>query len=229
MHFHDKSLLIVKPVEPFRQWLVNVLKAGQKTEANVSLEKIQEDANCYIIPMLPSQQTASYIKEHSEEIFKTELSSWCKAKEVWPDLTFSNFLSNFKFDFYFDWMNFKEDAELNGKTLPTITLLIKPNEHFADYLRTLMVERFKMSPAAVEKKMDFELIQNGSTAVITDISHLDDVEYFIDQHCEEIFIHQLILWGGADAKDLWPRDVDLRGFKESFTVEIHQHTYVMTH
>ncbi|HVY53719.1 MAG TPA: hypothetical protein VHA13_04295 [Gammaproteobacteria bacterium] len=230
MLFVDKSLLIVKPAEPFRQWLMNVLQASHVVpKTDISLEQIQDDANCYVIPMLPSPQTAAYIKQHSEEIFRTELSTWCKVKEVWPDLSFANFLASFNFNFYFDWMDFSSTNKLQGNSLPNITLLIKPNENFADYLKTLMVERFKMDPAIVDKKMNFELIQNGSTAVITDVNSLNDVEYFIDQHCEEIFIHQLILWGGADCKNLWPRDMDLRGFKESFSIEIHQHTYVMAH
>lgn len=234
MDLSDKCLLVVKPTEPIQHWLEELMAAASPAAVPVSVpelsEELQSDANCYIMPNLPPDQTAQFIKDHAQSIIRTELSTWCRFEEVWPKMNFSNLTSSFKFEFYYDWMNFKADGQNEkDKSLNQIVLLIKPREKFTEYIHTVLVQKFNLSPAEADKKLNLDLIRNGSTAIITDVDFLDEVESFLDRHVEEIFHHQLILWGGEDSQDLWPRDLDLRAFKESFEVEIHRHTYLMLH
>lgn len=241
MNLDDKSLLILKPAEAFHQWLVGLLHAAEEAAkgdfsslandpVEVSLEDMQQDTTCYIIPALSPEETTAYLEKHTADMFRTELNVWCKIQDYWPSLDFSNFVASFKFDFYFDWMDFqKQEMTAGNNSLQNIILLVKPTERMKEYLRTLLVEKFKVPESEVEGKLDLHLIQNGATAVITDTADLDELDYFLDIHCEEIFTHQLILWGGEDSQPYWPRDLDLRSFKEWFTVDIHRHTYLMAH
>jgi hypothetical protein len=232
MILNDKCLLVVKPAEGFQQWLESVLALANPTKERpkLSLNTLQSDSNCYIIPSLSPDHAAHFVKDHAEPILRRELSAWCRIPEVWPTLDFLNLVSSFQFDFYYDWLDFKsESIHEKQESLNTIVLLIKPKEKLTEYLHTLLVQQFQLSPAEADKKLNLDLIRNGSTAVISNVQSLDDVDSFLEQHAEEVFTHQLILWGGEDSRSLWPRDTDFRAFKESFEIEIHQHTFLMLH
>lgn len=235
MNLNDKCLLVLRPAEPFHEWATTLIQASERayrlgTPIQLSLEEMQYDTSCYILPLLSPEKTADYLEKHAADMFGTELSTWCGLRDYWPKINFSNFVSSFQFDFYFDWMNFQQAGIAESKqNLSTITLLIKPTERIKEFLRPLLIEKFQVSAADVEEELNMSIIQNGSTAVITDIDTLDNVEYFLEQHCEEIFTHQLARWGGEDSQAYWPRDLDIRNFKEWFTVEIHTYTYLMLH
>jgi|GEM_PF-4887150 len=241
MDLNNKCLLVLKPAQPFQHWLQTSLNAAEEvireklpTQAEdpveVSLDDLQTDATAYLMPVYSPEQTADFIKARAETLFSRELENWYSYRAAWPMVNFSNFTSNFNFEFYYDWMNFREEQLTEqAKNIESIILVIKPKEKFAaEFLRTLLIEKFSLDEAEVEQKLDLNVIQRGSTAVITDITELDEVEYFLNRHAEEIFRHQLLLWGGEDSEDLWPRDTDWRAFGESFEIEIHRHNYLMS-
>lgn len=238
MTLNDKCLLVVKPKEPMHHWLSTVLQSAEEElkkdfahcadeKVEISLEQMQADANCYVLPIFPPKETAAYLEKHVAALFGTELNTWCSVQTVWPEVNFSNFMSSFNLDFFFNWMNFQsQEIADSEKNLSTLVLLIKPNEKFLAYLRTTLTEKFKLPEAAVQL-LDLAAVQEASTAVISDIQEVGEVEYFLDQHAEEIFHHQLLLWGGKDLDDSWSEGFDLRAFREYFTIEIHSHIYLM--
>jgi hypothetical protein len=241
MNLDDKCLLVLKPSEALYHWLTSILEASQqelrsdfKRQADdpveVSLEEMQADASCYLMPSFPPNETAAYLEKHMADIFRAELSTWCPVEAVWPPLNFATFVSSFKFDFYFDWMNFKKEELLETQQdMQNVVLLIKPAEPFKDYLRNLLTEKCKLPAAMLDQALELRFIQNGSTAVITDVYSLENLETFLEQHSEEIFRHQLLLWGGEETQDFWPGDLGFQMFRQWFSVEIHRHTYFMLH
>ena len=223
----DKCLLIVKPKEPFYEW-VQALAREAKMGSSVTLELMQEDANCYVMPTLPPKETASYIESHTPEMFEHELNLWCKVKQVWPSVNFPTFASFCQFNFFYDWLDFRDlSAPKSEEDMKNIILLVKPKEKIKEYLREVLLNKFKVPPQEVDAKLDMNLILNGSTVVITDIEALDDIEYFMEHHYEEIFVHQLMLWGGEGSEAYWPSSNDIREFREYFSIEIHPHTYLL--
>jgi hypothetical protein len=234
----NKSLLIMKPQEPFHLWLRTVIEASQKVIARdshlkaieippVSLEMMQMDATCYVMPKLPPIETAKYIQEHAPAMFTHELNNWCKVESTWPPFEYQQFLSYFNFDFYFDWLDFNEGALEDQRELQHILLLIKPRHKVQAYLRQILIEKMNVSPEDAEKKVNMQIIERASTAVITNIQSLQDVERFLLEHYREIFEHELLLWVGPEFREAWPDEKDLALFKEWFSVEIHQHTFLL--
>lgn len=241
MELNDKCLLVLKPSEPMHQWLTEVLQASHQelerelksaiaSPLEVSLDEMQTDASCYIIPALSPDETTTYLEKNMDALYRAELNIWCPVEEVWPTLDFGNFVSSFKFNFYFDWMNFqKEELVETQQSIQNVVLLVKPEEPFKEYLRTLFIEKYTVPEAEVNANLDLRTIQDGSTVVITDIASVDDIETFLEQHAEEIFRHQLLMWGGEDTQSFWPNDLDLKTLKEWFSIEIHRHTHLMLH
>lgn len=241
MNFNNKCLMVLKASEPFHAWLQNLVQmvedslkqdfkhnADEKME--VSLEQMQNDANCYVIPLLAADEATAFIENHTQQLFEIELNTWCSMQALWPAISFSNLIFSFSFDFYFDWMSFQSD-EIPDETqdLSSILLLLKPNEHFAHFLHAQLLERRHLSTEILGQELSLSLIQEGSTSVVTDIHELDEVDYFLDQHAEELISHQLEFWGGKPMQESWSAGFDVKALREFFSVEIHRHVHVMLH
>ncbi len=82
MYTIDRAIAIVKPLQPFADWLnANPDNAGYLN----TLEELRQDNTAYLIPDCESEQEArGYIREICEDIFAVELESWVRNPATWP-------------------------------------------------------------------------------------------------------------------------------------------------
>lgn len=82
MYMIDRATIIVKPKQPFVDWIqAHPDSAG----LNVTLEQLREDSTAYLIPEFDSNQDAEeYIKDLSGDIFEIELELWYQDDQFWP-------------------------------------------------------------------------------------------------------------------------------------------------
>lgn len=241
MDLNNKCLLVLKATEPFHAWLQSVIELAEETlkqdfkhcadeKIEITLEQVQTDANCYVIPLLSGEAVTDFIEQHAEKLFEIELNTWCSLQSFWPTVNFTNFAFSFSFDFYVNWMNFQnEDIKEDSQSLANIILLLKPNDLFGKFLHSQLLDRGSLSLDLLGENLDLNLIQEGSTSVITDVQEIDDIDYFLDQHAEELISHQLQFWGGEPLQEAWSAGFDVKTLREFFSIEIHRHTYLMLH
>lgn len=73
-----RQALIVRPREPFRQWLHAVIR-------DQSLIPAQIDCDIYLTDRhLEPHQVQPWLEEHYDRIFTTELSEWYTDDAEWP-------------------------------------------------------------------------------------------------------------------------------------------------
>ncbi len=77
----NRSLIIVKPKQPFLDWLHSV----DPNDENLLPEDINDDATAYLIPEygIPDEQS-EIIEWCADFVFEHELWSWYTDKDVWP-------------------------------------------------------------------------------------------------------------------------------------------------
>ena len=88
MELIDRALVVVKPGQPFLEWINDVeskLDGGEKTK--FTLVDIQTDPHSYLVP---EQDEPKDIKEwlaaNSMRLMEHEFSSWCEDSSLWPSL-----------------------------------------------------------------------------------------------------------------------------------------------
>ncbi len=94
MYSINRSVAIIKPKQPFLDWLNSVL------EDKSTIEKLRED--CLAI-LLPSEEEDSQklIKKHYKKIFEEELFSWCADDALWPqNKSYKRFLTWFEVEIH---------------------------------------------------------------------------------------------------------------------------------
>jgi hypothetical protein len=77
----NRSALIVKPGQPFLDWLHQV----DPTSAGLTLEDLQREPTIYLVPECDRQdQAIEYLGHSVRDIFEEHLDGWYRVPAVWP-------------------------------------------------------------------------------------------------------------------------------------------------
>jgi hypothetical protein len=77
----NRSLIIVKPKQPFLDWLRSI----DPEDKNLQPEEINDDATAYLIPELETPDQQDHIIDWCAEfVFEQELWSWYTDEDMWP-------------------------------------------------------------------------------------------------------------------------------------------------
>jgi hypothetical protein len=89
-YFVERSVAIIKPKEPFLNWL---LATFDDIPTNLTLESIRIDCNSYLIPEVEEiEDGINFIDEKFLDLFSLELASWTEDDTIWPkELTLKMF------------------------------------------------------------------------------------------------------------------------------------------
>ncbi|MGI8733962.1 MAG: hypothetical protein ACR2LM_11785 [Pyrinomonadaceae bacterium] len=92
----NRSLLVVKPKQPFLDW------AHSWDRARYTLDDIREDSTAYLIPEYELNDEQMVILEYCHGfIFEEELFSWCIDEATWPEQRdLKTFLEWFDLEFH---------------------------------------------------------------------------------------------------------------------------------
>ncbi len=81
MYSVDRSVVIVKPKEPFLEWIRNL----PGSEIDITLEQLRADSTVYLIPDFDEIEDALEAIDHIYgKIFETELAEWSEEEDTWP-------------------------------------------------------------------------------------------------------------------------------------------------
>ena len=81
MYFVDRSVAVIKPKEPFLNWLNNV--PGNDTD--LTLDSLRADCTVILLPEFTDpEEGVSRIDDMVEQLFKMELASWYEDEALWP-------------------------------------------------------------------------------------------------------------------------------------------------
>jgi len=76
----NRSVLIVRAKEPFRQWLRSL-----PDPEDASLAEINEDSSVYLVPEYEDDsEKEKILKMMYEEIFEEQLEDWWRDEDDWP-------------------------------------------------------------------------------------------------------------------------------------------------
>lgn len=79
MYSINRQIVILKPKQPFLDWLNNV------NSTNLSLEDIRSDCTIFLIPVVDNLADGEkYIKSIFPDLFDMELSEWNIDENLWP-------------------------------------------------------------------------------------------------------------------------------------------------
>jgi hypothetical protein len=82
MHMVNRSALLVKPAQPFLDWLHRV----DPTSAQLKLEDLAREPTIYLLPEWETEEEAlEHLAAVSSEIFEEQLNGWYRVPSVWPD------------------------------------------------------------------------------------------------------------------------------------------------
>ena len=107
----DRSVAIIKPKQPFVDWVNSVPDAG---DDQYSIQDFSTDCSVILLPVVDSdEQAEAFIKDIFQDLFELELSSWIVVDEMWPEnITHEMFLEWFEVEYHsmaFD--SLKDDIE----------------------------------------------------------------------------------------------------------------------
>ena len=81
MHTVDRSALVVRPAQPFLDWLDRVDPAS----AHLTLEDLRQEPTIYLLREWKTDEQALKHLAHVNEIFEEELNGWYRDPSVWPE------------------------------------------------------------------------------------------------------------------------------------------------
>jgi hypothetical protein len=98
MDLINRSAVVVKPAQPFLEWLHRV----DPTSAQLTLDDLRREPTIYLIPEWETQEEAlEHLREISNEIFEEQLNGWYRVPSVWPsDRGLSSLLLWFECSFH---------------------------------------------------------------------------------------------------------------------------------
>jgi hypothetical protein len=77
----NRSVLIVKPRQPFLDWA----RSLDEEDKDLKLENISSDSTAYLVPQIWDDAVAESIVEWCYDIlFELELGGWCVDPDTWP-------------------------------------------------------------------------------------------------------------------------------------------------
>src|SRR3954451_4236334 len=104
----NRSAIVVRPAQPFLDWLHRV----DPTSAQLKLEDLQREPTIYLVAECDSlDQAMECLGESIRDIFEEQLDGWYRAPEVWParrDLT--TFQSWFEVTFHSMIVDLSDDV-----------------------------------------------------------------------------------------------------------------------
>lgn len=78
----NRSLIILKPKEPFLDWARTLNDDEVK---DLTLKQLAEDSIAYLIPELwQDSDQQSLLKSYYDVFFEEQLAGWCTDETVWP-------------------------------------------------------------------------------------------------------------------------------------------------
>lgn len=82
MYAVDRSVAIIKPKEPFLEWIQNL----PGSEIDITLEQLRTDSTVYLIPDFDEIEDAlAAIDQIYGQIFEAELAEWSEEESTWPE------------------------------------------------------------------------------------------------------------------------------------------------
>lgn len=89
MYFVDRSVAVIKPKEPFREWLLSV----PDNDVDLTLDSLRTDCTVILLPeFVDPEEGVAHVDEIYQQLFKMELASWYDDTSVWPkDLSLKAF------------------------------------------------------------------------------------------------------------------------------------------
>lgn len=77
----NRSVLVVRPRQPYLDWVHSVDEGGKK----FTLDDLRRDCTSYLIPeVLDDDHQEEIAATYYKEIFEQELWAWMRDPEVWP-------------------------------------------------------------------------------------------------------------------------------------------------
>jgi hypothetical protein len=94
----NRSAVIVRPAQPFLDWL----HEADPTSAELTLEDLRRDPSVYLLPVYDAEEQArSHLRKRCEEIFEEQLEGWYRDPSAWPvKRDFGTFIRWFDWQFY---------------------------------------------------------------------------------------------------------------------------------
>ena len=81
MYFVDRSVAVIKPKQPFVDWLNQV----PDNDMELSLDSLRADCTVIMIPEFDEpEEGVSDVDDLAEKLFEMELSTWYEDPAVWP-------------------------------------------------------------------------------------------------------------------------------------------------
>ena len=82
MDMINRSALLVKPGQPFLDWLRRV----DPTSAELTLEDLRREPTIYLLPEWETEGEAhQHLAEVCSEIFEEQLNGWYRVPTAWPE------------------------------------------------------------------------------------------------------------------------------------------------
>ena len=98
MEMINRSAVVVKPAQPFLDWLHRV----DQTSAHLTLDDLRHEPTIYLLPEWESNEEAlEHLREVSNSIFEEQLNGWYRVPSVWPsERDLNTFLRWFECSFH---------------------------------------------------------------------------------------------------------------------------------
>ena len=111
-YFVERSVAILKPRQPFLDWVNN---SFDDLTQEITLESIRIDCNSYLIPEVEEiEDGINFVDEKFADLFALELASWTEDENVWPtELTLKMFWEWFDVEIYPTMVDISSDEPEN--------------------------------------------------------------------------------------------------------------------
>lgn len=84
MYEVNRSIAILKPRQPFLDWLKSL---PGSLDGQLELAQLRGDCNALLIPAADDYESAEdFVRQHYRALFSAELADWCDDDAFWPEL-----------------------------------------------------------------------------------------------------------------------------------------------
>lgn len=117
-YFVERSVVVLKPKQPFLDWINN---SFDNVPQHLTLSALRLDCNSYLIPEVEEiEDGIKYVDSKYTELFALELATWTEDETLWPtDLSLKMFWEWFEVFVYPTSIDITEDnfAEQEDSTI----------------------------------------------------------------------------------------------------------------
>ena len=97
----NRSAIVVKPKQPFLDWL----HAADPTSHEITLFDVCREPTIYLIPECDTdEELADVLRESCEEIFEEQLAGWYRDTSTWP--------RDRSYDVFCQWFDYRHHSML---------------------------------------------------------------------------------------------------------------------